>query len=80
MKLHKLTPLTAYMLKERFSAELKHKGVRYLNQWQQNIYNGLYSFVAMHEWVQYGDLERAAHHANIVDESLPAIKEYMESL
>lgn len=80
MKFHKLTPLTAHMLRRRFSAELRHEGIRYLNQWQQDVYNGLDSFVAMHEWVQYGDLERAAHHADIVDESLPAIKKYMESL
>jgi hypothetical protein len=80
MKLHKLTPLMAYMLGERFLAELIQKDIQCMNQWQQDVHNGLYSFVAMHEWVQHGDLEQAAHHADIVDGCVDAMREYVEGL
>ena len=80
MKLHKLTPLMAYMLAENFLKQLIPNYVRCMNQWQMDVYNGLYSFVVMHEWVQSGDLARAAHHADIVDECVDAMREYVEGL
>ncbi len=80
MKVHKLTPLMAYMLSERFLSELLNEGVGKMNQWQQDVRNGLFSFVQMHYWVQQGDLARAAHHADIVDECMDAMREYVEGI
>jgi hypothetical protein len=70
----------AHMLSERFLAELIHNDVQCMNQWQQDVYNGLYSFTQMYYWVQHRDLQRAAHHAGIVNECMGAMREYVESL
>jgi hypothetical protein len=40
-----------YVLGKRFLAELIQKDIQCINQWQQDVDNGLYSFVAMHEWL-----------------------------
>jgi hypothetical protein len=41
-----------HVLSKRFLAELIQKNIQCINQRQQDVDNGLYSFVAMHEWVQ----------------------------